>query len=238
MPRQICRQPYSGSLRTDLGRARHRCSATDRVGFVWLGLALAIFVFLRPAGAASSSAPPQVVRPGHGPAYRADRILIIPKPDRAAQLPPFHARHGVRLVQSFPEFGGVQVLELPGGAHAPDYVGLYQRSGHVEAAHVDHWFEPATTPDDPYLVSGTQWHLANLGLNGGVAGADIHATNAWEVLNSASNIIVAIVDSGVRQTHEDLAANLWVNPAETANGMDDDGNGIIDDIHGINGVVG
>jgi subtilisin family serine protease len=239
MPSQICRQPYSGSLRTDLDRARRRCPATDRVGFVLLGLALAMSVLVCPVGGAAPSAHPQLIRPDHGPAYRADRILIIPKPGRSAQLPPFHARHGVRLVQSFPDFGGVQVLELPAGARAPDFVGLYLRSGHVQAAHVDHWFEPATTPDDPYLVSGTQWHLNNLGLSGGVAGADIHATNAWEVLNSASNIIVAILDSGVRQTHEDLAANLWVNPAETAgNGVDDDGNGIVDDIHGINGVVG
>src|SRR5881394_2714859 len=145
MPRQICRQPYSGSLRTDLDRARSRCTAADRVGFVLLGLALAMSRLACPMGGAAPAAPPQVVRPDQGPAYRADRILIIPKPGRSAQLAPFHARHGVRLVQSFPDFGGVQVLELPAGAHAPDLVGLYRRSGHVQAAHVDHWFEPATT---------------------------------------------------------------------------------------------
>jgi subtilisin family serine protease len=133
--------------------------------------------------------------------------------------------------------GDVEILELPPGADARDFVSRYQRSGHVAAAHLDHWIEPAALPDDPAVAMGTQWHLNNLGLNGGLVGADIHAAVGWDTLNSASNIIVAVMDSGVRQTHEDLAANLWVNPAETPDGDDNDGNGIVDDIHGINAIL-
>jgi len=55
----------------------------------------------------------------------------------------------------------------------------------------------------------------------------------------ARDIIVAVIDTGVDYNHEDLAANMWVNPGEIAgNGVDDDHNGWIDDIHGINTIVG
>lgn len=59
----------------------------------------------------------------------------------------------------------------------------------------------------------------------------------WEVRSNAYTIIVGIVDSGIRLTHEDLIDNLWINPNETADVTDSDGNGFIDDIHGINAIA-
>jgi len=70
----------------------------------------------------------------------------------------------------------------------------------------------ATTPNDPKYLDGSQWGLNNLGQNGGTIDADIDAPEGWDVLTSASNIVVAVLDTGVRYTHEDLAANMWVNP--------------------------
>jgi len=70
---------------------------------------------------------------------------------------------------------------------------------------------------------------------------DINAPEAWDIMNddSASEIVVGIVDTGIDYNHPDLAANIWTNPLEAngAPGVDDDGNGVIDDIHGYNGIT-
>ena len=95
------------------------------------------------------------------------------------------------------------------------------------------------TPNDPRYASGELWGLRNTGQSGGVNDADIDADIAWDTVSSAGPVIVAVIDTGLRLTHEDLAANLWVNTGEIpANGLDDDGNGVIDDVHGYNAITG
>lgn len=186
-----------------------------------------------------SAAPrPRLSRLNDGTEYREDRILIIPKAGRAAALGRFHGQTGARLRKAFPNLGNIHVLELPEGVSARDVLDRYRRSGHVEAADLDVVLKACALPNDPFVANGTQWHLNNFGQSSGVFGADIHASEAWDIQNSASNIIVAVVDSGVRLTHQDIAANLWVNPGEIpGNGIDDDGNGVIDDVNGMNATV-
>ncbi|PWJ40948.1 putative secreted protein (Por secretion system target) [Sediminitomix flava] len=88
--------------------------------------------------------------------------------------------------------------------------------------------------DDPLLVD--QWHYENDGLRVGTADSDIDLEAAWEINTGSPEVIIAIVDGGIDVAHEDLAANLWVNEIEKNGeiGVDDDGNGYIDDIHGYN----
>jgi subtilisin family serine protease len=75
-------------------------------------------------------------------------------------------------------------------------------------------------PNDTYFDQ--QWHLNA-----------IHAPEAWTHTTGDPNIVVAVLDDGVDIEHVDLADNIWVNPQETpGNGIDDDGNGLIDDVHG------
>lgn len=93
-------------------------------------------------------------------------------------------------------------------------------------------------PTDSSFTNGDLWGLRNTGQNGGVSGIDIDAVNAWGVnAGGSSTVVVGVIDSGIRYTHQDLAGNMWVNPGETpGNGIDDDSNGYIDDIHGINAI--
>lgn len=97
----------------------------------------------------------------------------------------------------------------------------------------------AVTPpfDDPRAVS--QWHYQNDGsLMGTVAGSDINLYTAYERFNvtGSPDVIVGIIDGGVAYTHPDLAQNMWINTAEMNGqaGVDDDGNGYVDDIYGYN----
>ena len=197
----------------------------------WIALGLVLAGLLADAAAQS----PRVSRLKDGTAYREDRILIIPKADRAASLGRFHSQSRARVRKMFPGMGNIHVLELPAGVSALEMVNRYRQSGEVESADLDIVLTACGLPDDPRLVNGEQWHLNNFGQSGGVFGADMHAAEAWDIQNSASNIIVAVIDSGIRRTHQDLAANLWVNPGEIpGNGIDDDHNGAIDDVNGIN----
>jgi len=88
-----------------------------------------------------------------------------------------------------------------------------------------------TIPDDPRFDE--LWGLNNTGQLGGTEDADLDAPEAWDT-TVGNNVVVAVVDTGVDYSHEDLVGNIWTNPGEIpANGIDDDGNGYIDDLHGI-----
>ena len=83
-----------------------------------------------------------------------------------------------------------------------------------------------------------QWHYYNTGSGiheKQVAGMDVNVKEAWLHCTGDPSIIVAVLDEGVDYTHDDLKANMWVNKGEIAdNGIDDDGNGFVDDVHGYN----
>ena len=89
-----------------------------------------------------------------------------------------------------------------------------------------------------------QWHYSNNGdkkfAETTRAGADINVEEAWKLAAGDPSLIVAIVDQGIKYTHPDLAANMWINKAEQSGtaGRDDDGNGYADDVYGYNFVLG
>lgn len=104
----------------------------------------------------------------------------------------------------------------------------------VRYAEPNYIVKPRVLPSD-YLF-GEQWALYNLGQGQGggwPAGIDVRATTAWSITTGSSDVLVAVLDTGVDYSHEDLAGNIWSNPGEIAgNGVDDDGNGYIDDVVG------
>lgn len=109
-----------------------------------------------------------------------------------------------------------------------DYGGLiaYVEPDYIVQSHV--------VPTDPFLLDeGHLWGLYNDGRFGGDPISDIDAENGWKLRKDAPNTIVAVIDTGVRRTHEKLAPNMWVNAGESLNGLDDDGNGYVDDLFGF-----
>jgi hypothetical protein len=111
--------------------------------------------------------------------------------------------------------------------------------GNSAAVEPDYLYYPGGPADDPFFANGSLWGLRNEGQSGGTAGADISAVEAWDIRNDASGVVVAVIDTGVRMTHEDIAPNLWTNSGEIpGNGIDDDGNGVVDDVHGFDAIDG
>jgi subtilisin family serine protease len=104
------------------------------------------------------------------------------------------------------------------------------------------WPSDMRTPNDPRF--GQLWGLQNTSqaVNGvtGTAHADIGFLSAWGLARPSTNeVVVAVIDTGLDLTHPDIVSNLWTNPGEIPNnGLDDDGNGYVDDVHGYDFVNG
>ena len=125
----------------------------------------------------------------------------------------------VRLSSGVTVEQGIKNLKLPG----------------VNYVEPNYQISRKVLPNDPSVQNGEQWYLNNYGQSGGTAGADVDARNAWDIGTGTGDTILAIFDDGLEHTHPDLAANMWTNVGEVpGNGIDDDANGQIDDIHGFN----
>lgn len=93
---------------------------------------------------------------------------------------------------------------------------------------------PVGAPNDPLF--GDQWALNNTGQNGGKANAHIDALKAWAKTQGSSEIVVAVLDTGVDYSHKDLVENMWIRPASLPQYVDNE-LGSIDDIHGYDANV-
>jgi len=111
-----------------------------------------------------------------------------------------------------------------------------RRNHLVKIAQFNHTFQERVIPDDTQFLS--MWDLNNTGASGGLIDADIDAPEAWDITTGGltslgDTIVVAAIDGGFDLTHVDL--NFWKNYNEIpSNGIDDDGNGYIDDVKGWN----
>lgn len=113
----------------------------------------------------------------------------------------------------------------------------------VEIAEPNYIYKINKAPTDP-MYSQT-WGLGNIGQADpknqvGVAGIDINAEKAWEIQTGTREKIIAVIDTGIDYTHPDLVDNMWTNDAEKNGvaGVDDDNNGVVDDIYGYNAITG
>jgi subtilisin family serine protease len=140
----------------------------------------------------------------------------------------------------------VFLLRLPAGREVGEAAAAYERKPNVEYAEPNFIDRPAATvPNDPSF--GQLWGLHNTGqsVNGtsGTVDADVDAPEAWDLGTGGLGVTVGVADTGIAYDHPDLASNIWTNSAESgggkeSNGIDDDGNGWIDDVHGYDFVAG
>jgi len=171
------------------------------------------------------------------PGPRHPRRILVRYHEEVDQLrrQNVQARAGVvRTLASFSIVDNLHVVEVPEGRVEAVIHNLLDEPD-VMYTEPDYELRFLETPNDPLF--GDQWALLNDGqtVNGdpGTPGADIRAPEAWDISTGSPSTLIASLDSGIDYTHPDLAANIWTNPDEIAgNGIDDDGNGYIDDIHG------
>jgi subtilisin family serine protease len=199
----------------------------------WL---IAVFCILAPA---SVLAEPQADRPQPGslyPAFAPGELLVKFRSEvRKQAAADYQEWFNISTGRTF-AINGYQHVKLPEGVDIDEALELYLEDPDVEHAEPNYLlFANATIPDDTDF--NKQWGLDNNGQNvngtSGTPGADIDAPEAWDVTTGSSNVIVAVVDSGVDINHPDLQANIWTNPGEIpGNLFDDDGNGLTDDVNG------
>jgi subtilisin family serine protease len=159
-----------------------------------------------------------------GGRFAAQELLVKftagPNSARAREI---HKYVGTQAVQTFGRTGW-QRLKTPFGLTAEKALQRFRGLNGVALVELNHRRHLLTTPNDPGY--GAQWHHAKIG-----------APTFWDQTTGSASVVVAVIDTGLRLTHQDIAPNLWTNTGEIAgNDLDDDSNGFVDDVHGWNGA--
>lgn len=170
---------------------------------------------------------------GYVPGELLVRMRAESGPNASARA---HAMVGATEVRDLGQ--GMELVKLPVGVSVFQAAAMYKQNPDVIDASPNYYRTALQNfPDDEFFEY--QWNLNNMGQTGGTVGADINAPEAWSLATGSQTVVIAIVDSGVNYNHPDLVNNMWVNPFEIPdNGIDDDNNGYIDDVHGINAITG
>ncbi|NOY69257.1 MAG: S8 family serine peptidase [Deltaproteobacteria bacterium] len=165
----------------------------------------------------------KTVKKSSRPKYRPGEIIVRFKPEVSiARINELNAFIGAKVKKKIGR-SNIYNLYLDDDAHVPKAMEFYKASGLVVSVgrNLIRYKMSGPIPDDPYFSD--KW---------GLAIAD--ATDAWKIEKGDSSVVVGVIDTGVDYTHPDLVDNIWINVVEKNGqpGVDDDGNGYIDDIYG------
>src|SRR5205823_13160237 len=142
---------------------------------------------------------------------------------------------GAQVLKSFTIVPNLQLVSVGDSVAA---TAAYKLNPNVLYVQPNFVYRVGRTPNDPLYPE--MWNLDNTGQGGGTPDADIDAPEAWNKVVGSNAVAVGDIDTGIDYDHEDLAAHTIVNPAECngKTGVDDDGNGYVDDCHGIDTING
>ena len=170
-----------------------------------------------------------------------DEVIVrLKRGSPIAQAGKAFSSRGLSVARAISRVSGVYVLRLsdPKRSDPLAISRSLSQSGLVDWAEPDFVQElhKDYLPNDP--LAPEQWYVQNSGQNGGTVGADARLAAAWDLEKGNRAIKIAIIDDGVQLSHPDLAPNIYTNPREIpGNGIDDDYNGYVDDVHGWNFVA-
>lgn len=138
------------------------------------------------------------------------------------------------VVADFPIVPNLVLIEYDESLDVRDVVDEFTKDPHVSYAEPDYYYHAATL--DPRF--NELWAMENNGQTGGLVDADINANSMWGLTPGNQNVVVGVIDSGTDYNHLDLTPNLWRNLLDLpGTGIDEDGNGYIDDFYGINAIT-
>lgn len=198
-------------------------------------IAIILTVIASPVFAQGNGAP-NIVSGYSRPAYVPGEILVKYQPYVNAKTIDEHYQIHYNVTTLYThQTSRIRHLRLPAHMTVEQALEVYGRDPGVAYVEPNYYLYASATPDDIFF--NQLWGLHNSGqivnATSGTVDADIDAVEAWDITTGSSDVVVAVVDSGVDYNHVDLDANIWTNADEIAgNGIDDDGNGYVDDIRG------
>ncbi|CCI12466.1 Similar to tr/Q12JK6/Q12JK6_SHEDO Peptidase S8 and S53 [Microcystis aeruginosa PCC 9806] len=169
--------------------------------------------------------------------YAPNQLIVkFKKGIASTQVAQFKSLFGAVSTQTI-KLTGAEIWKLSGSLSVEKILAQYRSNPIFEYIEPDYILRKgtitprATFPNDPSF--NQLWGLHNTGQSGGTPDADIDAPEAWDIQTGDPNLVIGVIDTGVDYNHPDLAGNIWTNPGEIAgDGIDNDGNGYIDDIRG------
>ncbi len=210
-------------------------------GSVWAAapqIGTAKHLLVSPPSAPQKLAPVTQAKPNKAaqavsPKYREGEVIVKYKSGiKKTTVNSLSSAQGFKVVKTYSKLTKKNLITvLKSTKTTQEMIKILKADPNVESVSPNYIRQLDAAPNDPDF--NQLWGMHNTGQTGGRTDADIDAVEAWDVTTGSSDVVVAVFDTGVDYTHRDLKENLWVNQGENPDdGIDNDGNGYIDDIYG------